>query len=694
MGQQQWVDIALPRTINTDCGPLRTSEDEAADLYNVLTHEPGQIRQRRGWSGVSKLQSVGVNGDCPANIICAPNLAVGASNPTLINSRATIPLFHNQSGFTPMYRMTFPNGPYPTGYSEITSTQVTSAFLNADNPASVSIAATTGIYSGLTVSLPYGQLTNFDNSIFGTSIGRYNSNWKTGGSGLGARLVRWGGQNRALTTVNATVNNGSTSVTLASTVTPSLAGTFMRFNSEPVGKQYNYYVLAHVAGTSAVTLMKAYGLGDATIPNKVAASASFSSWTEVAMSPPDVQCCIAYMNRLFVGRPTLLTSVGTVLSGTYPNGVAWSDVSEPEKWTDTNFALLDSNLLDPVMGFATLSYALVIFRRWSTWIMTGTDETTFTFRKVSGEIGCLHSDAIAPYRDGVFFMSDSGMYYYDGYQFQNMTGDGQKGILETYRSDANLWTYDSPLVHQMLSIIPRTDYLIMAVTDQSQSPITPNDFYMLHVPTGAWTRHSCQSSIKGPEVITKPGQHLNNRIVAVSGEAVIQLDRMVQEESNFGTGSAARSDQSYSISTGSPTSAFVLSQVKLSDLRLFQGSQGRVHRLMFEHAIFTDVAGTGLTGYNVTMLGDPSFDKGSPIPSAGQITPRYEVGASSLAPINYRYSTELAGSTWPIIGTTFRLQFDTVNTPPATASYPPKILGIRALVESIDTPMVDNPVLS
>jgi hypothetical protein len=708
---QQWVNVPLPRTLNVDTSPGGLDADESPLLTNVVTWEPGQIRQRKRFTRVASVTALTAAGDLPCTVITSPNLAAGVTNPTTVPTRAIVTYLTGQSGAINVYRAAYPNGPFPSGYAEMAAGDVTGVFVNADNPNSVTTAAATGwVTSNPSRLLPFGQQAQADFSTFFTSICRFAAPTKTGATPTSCRLMRWGGQNRASLDIAANIANGATAMTLTSNVTPSLAGTFVSYDgaggaADPVGKQFNYYVVSHVAGTANVVLSKPFGLGDATVPAHAAFAdtASFVSAKVVKNSPPDIQQCCAYLSRMFVGRPSVLTAVGAIMPGTYPHAVAWSDPNEPEKWTDTSIAILDNNAGDVVQGFGVLQNALVIFRRYSTWVMTGTDETSFTFREASNEVGCLDARSISAYKNGLFFMSDNGLYFFDGYDFTRVTDPKPgHGIHTAYISQQNVYAYPEtyPLSIQCTSIAPRTETLIMTGQNLELAADARHDNYVLHIPTGSWTKFTTSNQDQ-VVLATKNGEHLNNQCYGFIGsEGIVNLDKMYEPEvvgtligTNFG-----RYDESYDVSSGANTSAAVRSAIQFPDVRLFGGGVGRLHELILEHDIWKDVT-TTINGYDVVGGTDPFFGNDGLVAgqsaTIGNITPRY-IANDIEAIYGYRFSTRLTGTTWPVEGTTFRLTLTTfgVSLHATDASYPPKVLGLRLLVEPSMERLIDNPITS
>lgn len=700
---QKWVDIPFPVRLNLDGALWGLNPDESPNLLNMITWEPGQIRQRRKFQRqVNMAPAVITAGDLPFSIMTAANIAAGATNPTLVPSRALVGCFTSQSGVTIPYRNAYPNGPWPSGYSDITTSKVKLVYINADNPAAITSAAftdlTTSFGADYKLLAPFGQFANADFSTFGTSVGRLAAGTYNG-SYTGTHLVRWAGSNRANTTIaNCVLTAGSVAVTVTGNPTPSLAGTFMNAGTnDPLGSRYNYYVLSHVAGTNAVTLSKPYGLGDPAVVNHAAASVNFSPIQVVQSSMGDVQQCCMYLSRLFVGRPTAHVTISAIQAGVYPQAVAWSNVNEPERWTTTNIAILDNNPIDPVMGFQPLVGALIIFRRFSIWQMTGTDESSFTFRQIS-DLGCLDARSITPYLGGVFFMSDRGMHYFDGYQFDNIVSPSPgHGIYAKYVSTSERFAFPEtyPLTSSCTTILPRTDVLLMTGQDLEAAANARHDQYAYHIPSQAWTKLNTAGTDQ-LILFTKPGSHLNNQASGFLGsEGMVLLDHLYEPEVFAAGGDLGRYDETYNSSSGASISTAVRSTVQFPDVRPWNGQTGRLHEIIVEHNIWKPVSGSQ-SGPDLVVGTDPFFGDvlvTNQSATAGNIAPRYQA-TETLNTYNYRYTTSVQGTTWPLEGTTFRMKLTTegVTLDANNAAHPPKYFRLRALLELTDRDMVDNPV--
>lgn len=706
---QGFVNIPVPDRLNLDLSPSRLDPNEAADLYNVLVHEPGQLRRRKGYVRRASV-GIGISApgqDAPIQVVTTPSLYAGGGG-AVTCTRALATYATNQNGLISPYRIG--GGQIPSGWFELTASSLRGVFFNADSPTSVTASAcAVGTIQDVGL-LPFTQQTMYDSTAIWTSACRVTAADKNGNANTRTRLVRWAGTNNANTQVWVTINNGATTGTIwtnAGGTTPpasSLAGMFLTVNADPNGTHYNYLITSHTAGSSSFTILKPYGLGASTgtIPNRTLSQGITVSYAIVQNAPPGSQCAISHYDRVFVGRPDLVNAVGVFPVGSYMNSIAWSDAGEPEKWTDTNFIQINGNPSDAIMGFAKVGEDLVIFTRYQTYLLTGTDETNFTLRQVSSNIGCLDSRSITPYntapqaflaaQDGCFFMSDRGLFYFDGYRMNDVTqGKPGHGIRTAYRSSQLLFANDTPRSQQMTTIVPQTEYLIMTAQDNNTNVANDVDSYMFHIPTGAWVRFGNTANYCQPFVYTKPPYHLNNRAMALTRTGLVELNSMF--ESEFPNTGSPAFDQYYD-SSFVAQSADILSTIQFKDMELFNGDTGRLHQLYVEHSQWYNTASDpAMVGWNISVSSDPNLDS---LTSVGALQPRWVGNVADSAGLYQKYfTTAYIDTPWPQEGSTFRLLFTTVGTGPTThRPLGQKLFQVRAMVEKTITGRVDNAVTS
>lgn len=128
-----------------------------------------------------------------------------------------------------------------------------------------------------------------------------------------------------------------------------------------------------------------------------------------------------FLNRIFIlggSEPGTITPVFTtrlywsndLTDGLTPLADA---VSTWQTGGVTNKIVLEGTGNDYGVGMAILNGRLVILRRQSLYMMTGSDPSTFSVRKIAS-VGCVDPGSILEWDDGIYFLSDTGLMFFDG----------------------------------------------------------------------------------------------------------------------------------------------------------------------------------------------------------------------------------------------------------------------------------------
>lgn len=104
-----------------------------------------------------------------------------------------------------------------------------------------------------------------------------------------------------------------------------------------------------------------------------------------------------------------------------PNKIRWGAASPYHKvWPSLSFEIVSSSVDSAITGMAVYGEQVVVFTRNSIWIMvdTGEDEVfglqTYVPRQVVSGIGCVASGSIKQIRGELIFLSESGLYAFNG----------------------------------------------------------------------------------------------------------------------------------------------------------------------------------------------------------------------------------------------------------------------------------------
>lgn len=98
-----------------------------------------------------------------------------------------------------------------------------------------------------------------------------------------------------------------------------------------------------------------------------------------------------------------------------PTRLSFSDLGEYNKFTTTNFIYAPAPKSgDPITGIVVFQDNLTVFTRKTKYILYGDDPGNFVLRQSSGKKGSVNQASIATSPNHVYFLSDDGVYRYNG----------------------------------------------------------------------------------------------------------------------------------------------------------------------------------------------------------------------------------------------------------------------------------------
>ena len=677
----QFVPLPPPSGgINLDTSPTQLDPLESPELYNMLLHEPGQMRRRKGWKRRVDLSTWATSGRVPFNFM-------------LYNTRGIVGYLSSQDAFVPPYRTVSPSTDLPSGYSRTSATLIP-VLINADDPENWSASLFTLDANGpYHTMMPLTVTTPYELSTYGTSCMAFSAACKDGTPRTATRLVKWGGANCATATPNASITNGSTTGTFSATVAYSLTNCYLRFNSENTGYAYSYQIKSHVAGTSSFELYKPYGLGEDTtaVPDKVTDPCKIRSMDWVENSPPDVQCSIVHYERLFVGRPTLIANVGALSKGVYPNAIQWSDPAEPEKWNDTRVIQVDDRPDDAIMGFGHAGKSLLIFKENRVYIMSGYSEQTFTVSLFTAEYGCIDSRSIVQYKDGCAFMSRNGYKYIDSGDVveysQVRPGHGiRRDLLPEISKDEGRFNAQ---MHLQSTAALVEDHLVLSNQDNRTSSDQEDNwfFYMKNRTWGRWGSRE-GATVHQPYCYTPANQLLNGRVCAVLQDCVVEIDNMFQPEV-ASTAAADRYDQIYESAVAA--TKYIPVTLRFKDFRIYGGDTGRLRAAYVEHNChYIGSSDATMNGLLVEADRDDNIDMTTS--TVGTLEPTFISGSSVTRPDKYSIREFRTGAFQQELAI-IRIKLSMENRTSGGYPHSLKFFQVRLLTEQTKSGRVQNPVI-
>lgn len=176
----------------------------------------------------------------------------------------------------------------------------------------------------------------------------------------------------------------------------------------------------------------------------------FTTESAVAGSPAIARDIILHKNQMFY------------VDKTDPAKLYWSDIGSFESFTSTNFLYVPSpKSADPIVGLVVFNDNLYIFTRKTKWVLYGADSTSFVLRKATGLKGAVHKETIKATRSHIYFLSDDGIYRFNG------------GIDEVISED---------ITNDVRGIADKT---------KCSAGIANNRYYLYYPPSGSGTSTQC-----------------------------------------------------------------------------------------------------------------------------------------------------------------------------------------------------------
>ena len=97
-----------------------------------------------------------------------------------------------------------------------------------------------------------------------------------------------------------------------------------------------------------------------------------------------------------------------------PSTFWWSDIGEPEGVQPESSVEVRSNDGDVLSGMKACLGSLLITKRKSVHLLSGTDPTSFLLQEISNQYGCVSHQAIVPWNNVVWFLDSKGIMEYNG----------------------------------------------------------------------------------------------------------------------------------------------------------------------------------------------------------------------------------------------------------------------------------------
>ena len=106
-----------------------------------------------------------------------------------------------------------------------------------------------------------------------------------------------------------------------------------------------------------------------------------------------------------------------------PSTLRWSDSFQPEKWESVNYWEIKSGDGDEITCLKRYLDSLVIFKRNSLHVLSGTSMDDFRLEELDEKTGCSGPNAAAIDGTRLYFVSDTGLCMWNGMQIKNLSNE-------------------------------------------------------------------------------------------------------------------------------------------------------------------------------------------------------------------------------------------------------------------------------
>lgn len=219
----------------------------------------------------------------------------------------------------------------------------------------------------------------------------------------------------------------------------------------------------------------------------------------------------AHLNKLFVlgGRdtPSLQAAQPDPIPPWWnkiePSTLFWTIEDGPindeyTEWQDpvegtTNKITVDSDNEDFGVGLAKVGQNLAILKRKSLHVLYGYSEDTFTVKTISSSIGCVDRRSIVEADEGMYFLSDRGLYFYDGSQLKNVSTSVQSVLRSAVENTVG---QDGPVFGRAEVVKLDNNYLLLTICNVAEvaAAVVQSEESRLsllyHTPSGRWSSFS------------------------------------------------------------------------------------------------------------------------------------------------------------------------------------------------------------
>src|SRR3990167_1131270 len=172
----------------------------------------------------------------------------------------------------------------------------------------------------------------------------------------------------------------------------------------------------------------------------------------------------------------------------YTNYFTWSAANDPTDW-DTDAHILIGSAEDPIIAVIKAQKAIVVLKEHSTWrVYWDLTLATFVPQIINPKVGCAARNSVAASVNEVFFLSQDGVYQYDGRGTDEESLVKISDNLEAEAWETNWHTARKDKANAVF-YRPRNQYRIFIAEGETAETADENrTYYAYHPKFKAWTK--------------------------------------------------------------------------------------------------------------------------------------------------------------------------------------------------------------
>lgn len=158
-----------------------------------------------------------------------------------------------------------------------------------------------------------------------------------------------------------------------------------------------------------------------------------TTWAVVGGSPGVAKYLTFHKNRLFF------------VSTSDPTKIVFSELTDYQSYLSTNFIYVPAPKSgDPITGMVVFQDNLTVFTRTTKYVLYGDDPGNFVLRQSSGKKGATSQSSIKADPNYIYFLSDDGVYRYNG-SADELMSDGIQTEIDNIadKTDASAVVHDN-----------------------------------------------------------------------------------------------------------------------------------------------------------------------------------------------------------------------------------------------------------